>query len=212
MLRPEHETPLGPCIDSPSPELLKELWGEVVARTRELGAPIDDHLAPGLSEREIRAELADIGMEPNPELVALFECQNGPSNGKPTPSVDAFPGYFPLSLRWAIKRYRDEPLGVGYDELQWDPRWLAVLGWQQTIAVRNVVGDASPPLVRSVLAGILQGDLDEYEPDTQVLSLCTVLAWKLDLFAAGAYRWDGLRVLRDFPMIPTDHRRRLLLV
>lgn len=193
VLLPEHDTDWGPCVDSPSPELVQDLWGTYVGLIRDGGAPIDDHLAGGLHEQEVRRQLAEIQMEPNPELVAWYHCHNGWISKPETRPVHVFPESQPLSLENAIRVYRDEPMGRGFGELEWNPNWLRILDPVHGVAVRSISGDVSPPLVRYVEAGILY----EGNDDPQVVSLCTLLARRIEALQEGAYRWQGNRWVRD---------------
>lgn len=90
---------------------------------RETGCRLVDHLAPGLSEDQIRARLDELGMTPSGELLAWYQWHDGvlPSvlDARVNPKLIR---WVPMSLGEAITDWATWPRGEG----QWVPGWLPI--------------------------------------------------------------------------------------
>jgi hypothetical protein len=171
---------------------------------RATGAGVAGLLAPGISEAQVRAELAVIGMEPAQELVTWFGWHNGLTTAHPETTGDGcLLRWCPLSLRESIDEWQRMPRGP--ELWQWKPTWLPIglFGGPQRLAV-----DCTPPQAR--LATVREavpefGYFDESQVPS-VTGFATVVGWWLEALEQGWYTfvpeanaWDWPRRM-EMPM------------
>ena len=186
------QTSLGPSVEHPSVDLLRELLPELDKRLRQAGVAADA-LRAGLRSEEISFKAAAAGLEPHPEVVAWFEWRNGASPERPD-VVHALPQVRLASLDEALARYADtqEMLESWADdpalrEMHWgrDTGWLALVDDGAGLTV-----EASAPAERS--PGIHNAhSMFTLEPDTgRAVSLCTYVTWLVEGLRAGAHDYS----------------------
>lgn len=156
----------------------------------KLQLPIAQHLAPGLTDTDVRELLATKSLSAPDELVAWYSRFNGLRFEPGEEPFNCFPR-FPLhSLEQAIALYERDSTspGLGTQEWEWHPQWLRIGGSVQSIAVKCGDDTDEPVLVRSV------GDdrtTQEPRPTYQVVSLCTPITWWIEGLREGHYAWNG---------------------
>ena len=106
-----------------SPAKLKVLLHRYFAALEELGVPVAGHLAPGLSEREIRASLERSGLSAPLEVVAWFETFNGTRFDEDETPFYLFPRFDLRPLDHALALYDQQVADghVGYGDWLWHP-------------------------------------------------------------------------------------------
>ncbi|MGL4339302.1 MAG: hypothetical protein ACRCSP_02600, partial [Rhodoglobus sp.] len=197
------QTPSGPMLESASPELLASLLADYSDRITAAGVPIDEWLAPGVSEETIRAELATVGLVAPDELLVWFGWHNGLSTTVPrTTSVHAMPYFVPLSVEDAVENYKQDvlefeapsPVYPGREPLPDEfYQWGLTEGFMRLIrelrgcAIECVSASSEPPRLRSI-----NEDFYEEAPQGlfQAVSLCTLVSWWIESLDSGTFRWD----------------------
>jgi hypothetical protein len=159
----------GLTVEGASPELLRDLLQQYESDIRKAGVRTKDVLLPGLSEREIRRQFGDIGIEPPEELLVWWGWHNGINQRYTGATRFNF-----LPLEAAIATYSSDPHGT--DIHSWNPQWIRVADYSAGIAVK-CENRTIPPLVRYVSAWT-SGTQDD-ETEAQVVSLCTPVSWWL---------------------------------
>jgi hypothetical protein len=164
-----YRAPEGLTVEGASPELLRDLLKQYESKIRKAGVRTKDVLLPGLSERQIRRQFDEIGLEPPEELLVWWSWHNGINQRYTTATRFNF-----LPLEAAIATYHSDPHGT--DEYSWNPQWIRVADYAAGIAVK-CEERPGPPLVRYVSAWT-SGTQDD-ETEQQVESLCTPVSWWL---------------------------------
>ncbi|CAO1652344.1 hypothetical protein NYA9BBAC_01833 [Salinibacterium sp. NYA9b] len=189
----------GPSVEGAGPELLAELLAEFETELRAVGAPAN-LFNPGAGADELTQQLASRVPALPPELFSWFAWHNGERH--------ELPGEAPQIL-WTAGVFHDVPgvirmqdLDIGEiagNELDWDPSWLRLTGsWDHGIAIQCTDAEALP-LVRMVAFDTRTNPADT---DTQLVSLCTPIAWWIDAVRSGHYRWSDAGWTRYFELIP----------
>jgi hypothetical protein len=189
----------GPMAQGSSPELLRELLETYEYECDRMGSPIERALAPGISEQQVRATLAEVGLVANDEVVTWFAWHDGERDDLEDPSLDAMPQFLPASLFYAVKRYRDSvlefepPYGT---DVPWEyfmfgagEGWLMLMDSSRGCAIDCFaeLDRSTPPRIRSASENFLESGSERLY---RAVSLCTLVTWWLEGLRTGAYIWD----------------------
>ena len=184
------ETEFGPSVTPNSPAVLRQLLDEFEDIVRAQGAPIDGHLAPGLSREVIAEKLDTIGMRPPDELVTWFAWHNGlqqPPGGRLR--ADCLPPcLIPSTLDSALERYYTDA-DADHEEGRWDvaPGWLMLDHTMDGLAIHCGDDPTRAPLVRAVN---MENPLWAEHSSQQVVSLCTAVSYWIRSLELGVHRWN----------------------
>ena len=180
---------------------LAELLVRLEDHLRSFGAPIVDHLRPGLRADEVRADLQPIGCEPTPEMLALWGWHDGTDTiaGSAYPDMGfmCLPGnqlcgkWHLMTVSEAVGEYRTCVAG-SIEPFVHPPELVPVLHFLDTPVLlqstgAGVVGRNGrvPVLVLDPHAGA-----DEYATP-YAPSLTAVIALLVEVFAAGVVVADN---------------------
>ena len=192
---------------SDRPEDFLALLDRFEDRVRATGAGVTGLLAPGIPEAQVRAELAEIGMEPAQELVTWFGWHNGLTTATPKSLGDGcLIRWCPLSLRESIEEWQRQDRGT--EPWQWKPTWLPVglFGGPQRLAV-----DCTPPQAHQATIRMTSPEamlFDESEVPS-VIGFATVVGWWLEAIEQGWYYFVPEADAWDWPRrmeMPKDRR------
>jgi cell wall assembly regulator SMI1 len=179
------------------------LLGRLEAAWRERGALIADHLAPGLTDDEMRRLVEPLGIGLPLEARRWW----GWHDGVTTTAARAHyigPDFGILSLGEAVQLYETIRLSVDPDEISWKPTWMPIVSWSRgDLAIDCTAADETPVPVHAVdwEVGVFAAPAMREMVD----------AW-LAVMANGGWRWERSenywRV--DTAKLPTDERLRLV--
>lgn len=190
-------------VQSASADLLRELLGDYQRRLEAVGIPIDTWLAPGVSEEEVRRELAKVDLVSPDEVVVWFGWHNGRAPGVARQvSLHALPTFDPSSLAEAIKSYDDwvlhyeappvpngrAPIPDEYFQFGVTRGWLRLINDGRGCAVECAEPSSKSPRLRSATEDF---GTPGSEHLFQAVSLCTLVAWWIESLESGAFRWDA---------------------
>jgi hypothetical protein len=189
---------------------LSKLRGDLVAEHARTGSPLGGHLRPGLAAEVVAARLAEAGLEPAPEAVALYGWADGidqDSWRRASPGgrdLELFPyAFFPdldaaLRARTRMRALTEDTLGAGAaatDDELWRSSWLPIFdsdpGWYGLDCGSR--DDPSP-------VWVMYWDSTEVDRTRQVFpSLNAMIEELVARFRAGAYGWspEHRRLLAD---------------
>jgi hypothetical protein len=173
---------------------MSEVYGS--ARLRELLVELEETIVqagggrdlswcvPGVSEPQVRAAFARIGLVPTGELITWFGWHNG-STGYPL-----LQKHFPRSLDELVTDYQRERdtdwLGEAYG--QWRPGWVKIIGISHGIAA-----DCNRPEIEATpvrFADPWDGRFDSDDPGAQPQpSMCVMVSWWIDAIRDGYFTW-----------------------
>jgi hypothetical protein len=191
-------------VEGASPALLRELLQDFEIELRNQKVPVDQWLQPGAEPAAVRAEFSERGLFAPEEAVVWFGWHNG--RREVPGSEQALPMFTAESLGYLRADWLDaDRITRGYEEWDWNPNWVQIIGDQVGVAVCCADDPANPPLVRAITADGVEGT-QEWQTDHQVVSLCTPVTWWIDSLRRGWYRWDPKteewhRDLADQPLI-----------
>jgi hypothetical protein len=186
---------------------------------RTLGAPVAESLRPGLSEPEMHALVAPLGLRLPTEARVWWAWHDRAESTSLAHSLGN--GIVSLRLEQAVARHLDNrkiaeqiaddrPTPVRADDY-WPPQWLtlAVAAGLGEIVCDCSVAEGEPTPIRL-------SDF-EFPEDSQVPlapSLGTLVGWWLDALDSGAWTYDvASRTWRDHPeRLPQPQGRSRLLV
>ncbi len=145
---------------------------------------MDDGLASGIQPEQTRAAFHTIELIPPREVEVWFAWQNGARRfeGRSVWLLPLFEAWSVEAVLWA---YAWRPHGS--EEWEWHPRWVQITGEKYGLAVWFPADPGETPLVR---VDLQEGGMQPGTPPTQVVSLCTVVAWWIDGLRTGRYVWD----------------------
>ncbi|MBH0083146.1 hypothetical protein [Salinibacterium sp. SWN167] len=191
----------GPSVEGAGPELLTELLAEFERELRVVGAPtslFNPGLNPGDVERQFESRVRAVP----PELLTWFEWHNGEHPSSPDTAPQVFWSGHTFWDIAGVVRLQDLDIDeIAGNELDWDPNWLRLTGrWDNGIAIQCSDAEALP-LVRKVAFDTRTNPADT---DTQLVSLCTPIAWWIDAVRSGHYRWSDAGWTRYFELIPRE--------
>ena len=179
-------TPDGPSVDGASAHLLKVLLGAFEDQLVTAGIPVNEFLRPGAPPAKVHEIFAKNGLTAPDEAVVWFGWHDGPVRGVGDEAL-------PIFEFWSIeeadaRRNAPRALPMGYEDWQWIPTWMQIMGDANGLAIECGADAKQSPLVRGLSWG---------EPSTQpgrtlsqVVSLCTPVAWWIDALRHGWYAWD----------------------
>lgn len=154
--------------------LLTRLEG--VLRRSDL--PVVAHLAPPASAQEVRAALVDLGLRPEPAVLAVFTWHDGVASADGYPERAITPRLVePLSLADALIGYRSMNEFPETQLLGWFPVFTILGGW---VAVDCRHDSPHPGAARGWCYGEHLGVCD---------SLAQILGWWLDRWETGDWSW-----------------------
>jgi len=184
------ETEFGPTVTPNSPAVLRQLLDEFEDIVRAQGAPVDGHLAPGISRETLTEQLGSVGLAPPEELVTWFAWHNGlrPTFGGKL-RVDCLPPFItPSALDTAIERYYTDA-DADHEDGRWDaaPGWLMLDNTVNRLAVHCGGDPNSPPLIRAV---DMENPLWAEHSSQQAISLCTAVSHWIRALELGVYVWN----------------------
>jgi len=180
-----------PQRQEPSPDPAEDflaLLNRFEDRVRATGAGVAGLLAPGIPEGRVRAELAEIGMEPAGELVTWFGWHDGLTTANPKSWGDGcLIAWCPLSLRESIEEWQRQPCGT--ESWQWIPTWLPIglSGGPTRLAVDGTPPQAVQTTVRMAAPDALLFDEDQVP---SVTGFATAVGWWLDALEQGWCSFD----------------------
>jgi hypothetical protein len=101
------------------------VFKRLVALQYELGLPVVDHYAAGLSYGEIETRLLNYSFAACDQVKSLYNVANGSTKNDQCPMSDLWviPGYYMLALDEALETSRNL---AGIDS-EWLPGWLPIL-------------------------------------------------------------------------------------
>ena len=104
-------------------ETITQLLNEIEKSLQQLDHPCVDHLNPGLSSQKIQELFAEIPLQPNQDLHALYAWRNGSkdSEGVTLGELAFFPGFYLMSLEESIQTYLEL---IATDT--WDKSWFPI--------------------------------------------------------------------------------------
>ena len=191
----------GPRVREVGADRLRSLLAEYSDALVSLGVPLDDWLAPGVSEHEVRSQLADVELVSSDELVVWFGWHDGLNPGVDRKrSTQALPGIVPLSLQEAVAMYRagvlnvqDPPERPGQPKLTREDFFFgAGVGWLRI--ANDIYGPAvecvDPP---SRIPRLRSPNIEFGFPGTEgyfgAVSMCTLVTWWVESLRSGAFDW-----------------------
>jgi len=184
------ETEFGPTVTPNSPAVLRQLLDEFEDIVRAQGAPVDGHLAPGISRETLTEQLGSVGLAPPEELVTWFAWHNGlqqPPGGRLR--ADCLPPCItPSSLARALGRYYTDA-DADHEEGPWNsaPGWLMLNSSQDGLAISCQDNPTKAPLVRSA---DMDNPLWAEHSSQQVVSLCTAVSYWIRTVELGVHSWN----------------------
>lgn len=196
-----------------APRLTLELLARLEGRWRDIGAPIAQHLRPGLSAERIDEIVAPLGLTVPAEARVWWGWHDGAS-ASTRPDGEPFPGWWFPSLGAAVSQAEWERreavalAGEDAEKLLWRASWLPVA---TDIGGNHAALDcAAPPDEPSpVYYADREGGAEKFEP--RAASLGLMIQWWIDAIDSGAAHFDGGRWHRDFARFDADRARSGLL-
>jgi hypothetical protein len=180
-------TPDGPTVVGASPRLLSSLLGVLEAELIAAGVPVESAFLPGISAEFVRSDFASRNLVAPDEVVTWFGWHGGPTAARF--ASGALP-YFPMRTLGSMWMEREGPQAhpLGYEESQFNPAWVKIIGQGRGVAVSCEGDPGETPLVRGI---DFDGDpgTQPGQTRTQVVSLCTPVAWWIESIRSGWYRW-----------------------
>lgn len=196
----------GLSVEGAGPDLLRELLAEYGSILQRTSPHIWESMVPGLSRDEIVGALENVDLPAPEELIVWWTWRNGHIPMVPHGlSLQQNSLQRSLDLRWEDEGM--EPAMVpGMD-------WIRVTGdgFRHTIATRCV--DTDGPLLVRYCDPELNIEFGPV-PDGCVLSLSTVMTWRLVAMREGWYRYDPSRGFWgwvDYGSVPAEWRKTLAL-
>lgn len=151
---------------------------------REHDVPVVEHLAPGLPPGRIRATLAELGLDPHPDLVTWWTWHNGVRTYQWMPDYALKSMHWPLPLDIAVDRYREQVEDYDPQVPSTPLHVFPVVSWRNNGAL--CVDTVSGSIIRSDPWDHGDASYDPFEPRWPSLS-----AWITDvmtLWRSGAVR------------------------
>lgn len=169
----------GLTVFGANPRLLAKLLDALEMKLAQAGAPVQ-LLRDGLTEGDVTSRLVASGFLPTEEVLVWFAWHDGQTG------PDLWPDHGFLSLDQALARSRNAPRGP--EPWQWEGPWLPLTGSSRGLAIA-CEPEQNPNRVRAIdpEPGMMRGRFAR----TQVLSLCTPIAWWLEELDSGAWAWDS---------------------
>lgn len=171
-------------------ERLRTALDRLAAALTTTGYPLIEGLRPGLSEAEVRARLAEIGVDPPSDIITLF----GWHDGYESPPDSEWHGricaaYTLLTLDEACQLHveNQEPLELAAAYTGEATEWFTVFATDAGFLVINYGDD---PETRGRVAMSDSGDI-EPAPDRRPASLADTIELWTSYFGSGQWRWDG---------------------
>jgi cell wall assembly regulator SMI1 len=174
-----------PLLSLTQLERLEALWAEQ-------GAPLVEHLRPGLTIEEIERELEPLGLRLPSEAALWWGWHDGVPTGKPREMGGSF--FLFLTLGDAVREYhssrRVAEAAARTDEEAdhlWHPSWLPITntGYGAVIACDCSVAEQAATPIRAVHWG------HNEESDVPVAdSFGAMVAWWIEAIERGAWRYD----------------------
>jgi cell wall assembly regulator SMI1 len=174
-----------PLLSLTQLERLEELWAEQ-------GAPLVEHLQPGLTNEEIERELEPLDLRLPCEAALWWGWHDGVPSGQPRDMGG--PVFRFLTLADAVREYHSsrrvaEGAARTEDEADhlWHPSWFPITntGYGAVISCDCSVAEGAPTPIRAVHWG------HNEESDVPVAeSFGQMVAWWIDAIEVGAWRYD----------------------
>ena len=187
----QNEAPDCRCRDSLSemPRVLDvAVCEDLKQRWRDQGAPLVNHLRPGLSDDEMDALTAEVGIRLPAEARVWWAWHDGGENrGQPGDrALEMGPGHSFLSLAEAIHGCRMwRRVYEDFDPPIWQPGWLPITSSEREVVIDCGVGSDDPIPVYSVFSQAFTED----DPPAAGSMGELVEIW-IDAIDSGAWSYD----------------------
>lgn len=196
----------GLTVEGAGPELLAELLVEHEEVLRRTDPQSLESLRPGLSREEIVAGFEGIGLPVPEELIAWWTWRNGH-----IPMVRH--GLSPArnSLEQAVELWWEDE-GFAF-ELSHGPTWVRVEGENLRHSTTVLCDDSVQGLLIRYCDPELNFDFGPL-PDRCVVSLSTLMTWRLVAIREGWCRYDssiGVWQMVEYASVPEEWRRTRLI-
>jgi hypothetical protein len=175
----------GPSVAGASPQLLRELLQLLETEMRTAGAPVASLLRPGATRSDIQREFHAWGLVAPEEAIVLLQWHDGRYDPGGWWGLPVFPAWSLEYLAAARRRRGRTPEGFG--EWEWNPNWMHIMGDGFGLAMCCADEPESAPLIRFHDGST---GTQEWQTETQVVSLCTPVTWWIDSIRRGWYWWD----------------------
>jgi cell wall assembly regulator SMI1 len=172
-------------LSSTQLERLQALWCEQ-------GAPLAEHLEPGLTDEEIESEMGSLGLRLPAEAALWWGWHNGVPPGRPRDMGGA--AFALLTLEEAVREYHSSrqvaeqaALTDGEADRLWHPTWFPITntGYGAVIACDCSVAQGAPTPIRAVHWG------HKEDSDVPVAeSFGQMVGWWIEAIERGAWRYD----------------------
>jgi hypothetical protein len=187
-------------------EYLARRLHELEDLARQQGALWPGAARPGLTPEAVSSIVQEIGLEPGPCLLALFQWHDGIRDGDASPALRLLPSFSFPSLSECVTLYEDvwrprvrEIAGPDHEETYWPRRWFPVFDTGERFEAQFVMLG----LVETRFApdGWREGHLEETRLSgnapaasaSRLRSLIALIELWLAWIADGSVSWDAAR-------------------
>jgi hypothetical protein len=180
---------------------LRQAW-------RRIGAPIADHLRPGLTADRLDELAAAYGFTLPHEARVWWSWHDGSSDNR-RPNAEPFPGWWLPSLERCIERAAREweryvdIYGDDVEDEVWRRSWLPVL---TDIAGEHIVIDCVDGLERPSPLYLVERTSMRDRFQARTASFGQLIEWWIEAIDVGAVGFDGTRLVSDDERFPAGLR------
>jgi hypothetical protein len=190
---------------------LSELLQALDARWWDLGMPVDEILAPGLSETEVRSTLSAVTERPCDEIVEWFTWHNGRLDPRPNLVLAAPSGFALLSVIGALaERSGSQAVAIEAAAMEpeagltpaehWPSSWLPI---GENGSGGLLVAEIGTDPIHAPLRFHDWGG----ESPAGVPSLVAAVQLWLTVLDTGVYAWADGMWHYDYLALPVDYKR-----
>jgi hypothetical protein len=179
-----------------APLLTPDLLAEYEERLRSQGAPVDRWGRPGLSDDEMDATIASVGLRLPTEARVWWAWHDGGTDDEGRWAFLGPNGTDFLSLARAVETYRacralalelvePEIPELANVENRWNSNWFPIRGEQLPVVIDCGVTLGAPTPVRRIDFADVEGS-----PSVRAPSLGQAVLWWIAALDAGAWTWN----------------------